>query len=64
MNSGFVITGSYTMKYRVELMQQHQRQVQQTYNEISALLMYHWAYILQQVTSHQLHSNNQVNLPV
>jgi hypothetical protein len=26
--------------------------------------MYHWAYILQQVTSHQLHCNNQVNLPV
>lgn len=44
----------------LKLQQWHQNR---TYNETSVLLMYHWAYTLQQVASHPLHNNSQVNLP-
>lgn len=35
-----------------------------TYNGINVLPKYHWAYILQRVTSRHLHSNIQADLPV
>lgn len=61
---GLVITGSYRISYSVDSCNNiKEKLIQQTYNEISALLMYHWACILQQVTSHHLQSSNRVDLP-